>query len=908
MRCGLMAAALMAFVLQSTRAAEPDHAIVPGFERFRANGSKPIDGGRLLLSELGCVNCHQSGVIAGKQGPILSEVGTRVKAGFLKKFLDNPLATKPGTTMPRALVGDPDRAAKIEALVHFLGSTGTPRQERPDLKGIVAGFDLYRKVGCVACHGPRDASARSAHATPSTVPLGQLKDKYTIPSLAGFLENPLHSRPSGRMPRILNGKEARDVANYLLQGLNVDLSVAKGATRFSYYEGQWDKIPDFTRLKPALTGAAGAFDIGVARRGNDYAIKFEGVFKAEREGNYRFYLSSDDGSNLYVDGKKVVDNDGIHPTSGASGSAKLGSGVHQIVVAFFQGGGGAELEVQIRGPGLPQQPLAGLVAATVAGLEKKPEPPKIKSDDDIDIKPELVEKGRTVFASAGCANCHHMNVGSKTIESTLKPATLSKLNASGGCLAGAPDRGVPLYKFDSAQRSELESAIKSHLKPLSQTTGVVKHTMAMFNCYACHSRDKVGGPEQSLNPAFLTAQQEMGDEGRVPPPLDGVGSKLNPDYCKQILDNGSHDRPYMHTRMPGFGAKNVGHLVPLFAEADRFPTVPEVKLTTTDAKVKAAGRFLAGAQALSCFKCHTFNGQKAEGVQGIDMTILAKRLQRDWFQRYLLDPQKVRPGTRMPASWPDGATFYKDLLGGDTAAQIEAIWVYLKDGTSAQPPVGLGKQSIPLVPTTNAIIYRNFIQGAGTRAIGVGYPEKLNLAFDANELRFAMIWQGAFIDAARHWTDRGSGFEGPLGDNILKFPAGAAFSLLDKPDSAWLNGAPKENGFRFLGYRLTSDDRPTFIYSFREVRIEDFPNPTSGKEPALQRTLTLTAANPPANLYFRAAVASKIEDAGDCWFKIDGWKLKAPGAKVRQANGKAELLIPVTFADGKSVVVLEYVW
>ena len=53
----------------------------------------------------------------------------------------------------------------------------------------------------------------------------------------------------------------------------------------------------------------------------------------------------------------------------------------------------------------------------------------------------------------------------------------------------------------------------------------------------------------------------MGDEGRVPPPLDGVGAKLNPDYFKQILDKGAHDRPYMHTRMPGFGTANVGQLV-----------------------------------------------------------------------------------------------------------------------------------------------------------------------------------------------------------------------------------------------------------------------------------------------------------------------------------------------------------
>ena len=113
----------------------------------------------------------------------------------------------------------------------------------------------------------------------------------------------------------------------------------------------------------------------------------------------------------------------------------------------------------------------------------------------------------------------------------------------------------------------------------------------------------------------------------------------------------------------------------------------------------------------------------------------------------------------------------------------------------------MGRKFIPLVPTDEAIIYRNFIEGAGTRAIGVGYPEKVNLAFDANDLRLALIWQGGFIDAAKHWTDRGDGFEGPLGDDVLSLPVGASFAVLGKTDAPWPTGNPKDAGYKFLGYR-----------------------------------------------------------------------------------------------------------
>src|SRR5438876_9733744 len=97
-----------------------------------------------------------------------------------------------------------------------------------------------------------------------------------------------------------------------------------------------------------------------------------------------------------------------------------------------------------------------------------------------------------------------------------------------------------------------------------------------------------------------------------------------------------------------------------------------------------------------------------------------------------------------------------------------------------------------LVASNEALIYRNFIQGAGSRGIAVAYPEKANLAFDANDLRLAMIWQGPFIDAARHRTGRGDGAEGPLGYNVVNMPAGSPFAILATADAKWPDVAGKK--------------------------------------------------------------------------------------------------------------------
>src|SRR5205085_5459808 len=134
-----------------------------------------------------------------------------------------------------------------------------------------------------------------------------------------------------------------------------------------------------------------AFDLSAARRHENYAITFDGVFRVPADGTYTFTLSSDDGSNLYVDGALVVDNDGVHAPATIADSVKLTKGLHKITVAFFQGGGGDELAVEIEGPGLARQPLGSLVAATEQELDKSfQKAPVLKVDDDdfFEVKPE----------------------------------------------------------------------------------------------------------------------------------------------------------------------------------------------------------------------------------------------------------------------------------------------------------------------------------------------------------------------------------------------------------------------------------------------------------------------------------------------------------------------------------------
>jgi len=853
----------------------PVAPIVPGFARLHSAGHPDaIASGRLLLGELLCIRCHQPGAaqenfLTHKAAPVLDDVASRVQRNYIKKFLSDPQAVKPGTTMPQMFAGmaESEKQRTIEALVQFLASTGPLRQERMDRRLIAGGKGLYHRVGCVACHGTRDAAGNADKTIATSVPLGDLNAKYSLGGLRAFLGDPQHVRPSGRMPGLLDGEEARQVAHYLLQG-TVFAALPPNMT-YAYYEGDWEMLPEFEQLKPIATGQVGGFDLSVARRINNMAMRFEGYLRIDHEDDYRFHLMSDDGSKLFLDDKLVVNNDGIHPPTTLTGSTHLTPGMHKLVAAVFNSGGGVDLEVEIEGPRVPRQPITDLISLTRAGHPKKRQASAEKTDENSDLQPELVARGRELFGTLGCSNCHTMTVHGRIIEAKRVTPSLPKLRPSEGCLGSQSRNGVPWFALSSEERAALAAAVKAPTpRERPNPREVIAQNLNIFNCYACHERDKAGGVDEALNSSFASVQPEMGDEGRIPPSLNGVGAKLSSRYLRQILDRGSKDRPYMYTRMPRFGDVNVGQLVQAFEAVDTLPPGPKVSFHEPSARVKADARNLVSGQSLGCVKCHTFAGHQAEGIQAIDLTLLPRRLRREWFHYYLLNPQGVRPGTRMPAAWPNGKTFYADILEGSTTKQIEGMWIYLSDGSKAQVPPGMNKQSIPLVPDTKAIIYRNFIEGAGPRAIAVGYPEKAHLAFDANYLRLAVIWQGAFIDAARHWTDRGEGFEPPLGDNILRLPTKVSFAILNGDDEPWPSKRAKELGFKFRGYVLAEDERPTFHYSHGDIQIADFPNALAGKSkeaPSIQRTLTVTSPTPVANLFFLAAAANKIEAASDGW-------------------------------------------
>ncbi len=129
------------------------------------------------------------------------------------------------------------------------------------------------------------------------------------------------------------------------------VGLAQGLT-YEYYEasGQYSSMPNFASETPKRTGPTSTFDISLRDRGSEFAFRFTGYVEVPEDGQYTFYTNSDDGSELYVDGTRVVDNRGLHGARERSGTVTLSAGLHPITVTHFEHTGSEVLDVSWEGP------------------------------------------------------------------------------------------------------------------------------------------------------------------------------------------------------------------------------------------------------------------------------------------------------------------------------------------------------------------------------------------------------------------------------------------------------------------------------------------------------------------------------------------------------------------------------
>ncbi len=165
----------------------------------------------------------------------------------------------------------------------------------------------------------------------TTVTAGYFRDSQPVSGVSTAVFNRVEAKPAVRVEDTSSGIE------------------------YKYFEGKWTSMPDFGKLTPEREAVLPAVVLPAKRAQEYYGMEYTGYIKIPKDGVYAFYLSSDDGSKLYIGDELVADDDGLHGMTEKQGLIALSEGYHPVRIDYFQGQGSDGLKLEVEGGGMTKQ-------------------------------------------------------------------------------------------------------------------------------------------------------------------------------------------------------------------------------------------------------------------------------------------------------------------------------------------------------------------------------------------------------------------------------------------------------------------------------------------------------------------------------------------------------------------------
>ena len=323
-----------------------------------------------------------------------------------------------------------------------------------------------------------------------------------------------------------------------------------------------------------------------------------------------------------------------------------------------------------------------------------------RSKGNITKDSELMSKGNPrlgeeLYKSIGCANCHsfphQMSNRQKQVPSKVTEVPFLNGNSNRGCLYLAqefqaqsldeslPD-SLPLFRVSPEQYSALKSiwkpAYQDSFKRRVPLEFAARQTKRL-KCHSCHIRDA----KAASLPLVLAEVGETGLPHEMIPPLTWAGEKLQLHWAEQVLTGKLKYkvREHLKAQMPHFPTRGKLIATGLLQEHG----MPEEVLHEMkyDSEKSSIGEKLVMSKGFACHRCHAIGKLKPDAPLESRSTNLAYargRLRFDYYQRWMLNPQRIDANTRMLRFAPDGKTTQlKSYYEGDATRQFDAIWHYL---------------------------------------------------------------------------------------------------------------------------------------------------------------------------------------------------------------------------------------
>lgn len=300
------------------------------------------------------------------------------------------------------------------------------------------------------------------------------------------------------------------------------------------------------------------------------------------------------------------------------------------------------------------------------------------SKEEAQFKKGNPEQGKKLYTTLGCVNCHDP----KSTSTAKSLADISKGTLE-GCIKGDKIQ----FNLTDEEKSSLKALLKGNTESLTKSAiaEFAERQLREVNCNACHQYDgKVSALGSFHNESSDLNVHEGSHLDQSRPILTWFGEKLQPEYLKKIL-SGEVDmrpRPWLDARMPAFKERAANLAEGLAAShglSNKFEEGPKA-----EPGFEEIGKTLTGTQGgFSCIICHDAGPRKAMAafeVKGIDLMLVKERIRPEYYMRWMIDPPRIVPHTKMPKFSNDGLTALTQNLEGDAIKQFWAIFEFLKQG------------------------------------------------------------------------------------------------------------------------------------------------------------------------------------------------------------------------------------
>lgn len=596
---------------------------------------------------------------------------------------------------------------------------------------------------------------------------------------------------------------------------------------------------------------------------------------------------------------------------------------------------------------MPPSPEEAAIVSRLKELQARITLPEIAETDD-----PVHQLGQFVLVDRGCVDCHKVGTLKSQTDAPPRYQLAAKTVMEDGCLAEQPREGLPHYHLSAADRQAVAAVIRLPANTWQGNAPFLekRYFTRQLGCTACHEVDGRESVFTRRIARFIPQGSDKTAKDLSPPALTGVGEKLHPQWLHDVIVDGRRARPWMSLKMPVFDRQVVASLPDTLIRSDG-QTAEETVLapvSVSDEEMQAA-REMVGRNVFNCVSCHDVLGHQGTGTRGPDLAGVTARVRKDWFRRWLLDPQRLSPGTRMPSIFANGRSMAPQFLNGEPDKQIDALWAYFSQGSKMQLPLMkapweetvAGGEDPHFTPQDRPVLLRGFmVPYAGLRAVALGFPEKVHFAFDSQRCTLTTVWAGDFAKIGG-WTGDGRGTVEENGISILgeilwqtgdiemaavlkrtnESDFEQALSYTARYDGCWASASDAGFAYRLLAgtHVVQLEQRPAPLPNVDKSAFRQRYD-IKGLGPDLVLELLVMPLEAGSLAFYSAdAIPKSPEQAADVdkcpaivvTFGSRRWLIRAEapaGARWKQANARlASLFLQLPGAEVNQSVTLSYV-